>query len=109
VWLYRHEFIPYFAEIEDPADVERMIKKSQIKYDNKGNLVDVRTQRDIQLYQSWQAGNRQRNAELREYERMKAYYAGKDKEAPYATLAAFRRARRAQSDNYRESRKEWAN
>lgn len=105
----RHEFLPFFEEIEDPADVERLIKQSQIKYDSKGNLVDVRSQRDIQLYRAWQAGNRQRNTELHEYERMKAYYAGKGVDAPYATLAAFRRARRAQSDNYRESRKEWAN
>jgi hypothetical protein len=84
-----------------------MVKQSQIKYDSKGNLVDVRSQRDIQLYRAWQAGNRQRNAELHEYERMKAYYAGKGVDAPYSTLAAFRRARRAQSANYRESRKEW--
>ena len=49
----------------------------------------------------------QDNAELREYERMRAFYAGKDKESPYATLSAFRRARRAQSKNYLERRKEW--
>lgn len=105
----RHEFIPYFAEIEDPADVERMIKQSQIKYDSKGGLVDVRWQKDIEAYAQWQAGNRQRNAELHEYERMREYYAANGIDAPYSTLAAFRRARRAQSDNYRESRKEWAN
>ena len=104
----RHEFLPYYAEAEDPADVERMAKQSRIKYDSKGNLVDVRSQKDIELYQMWQAGNRERNAELREFERMKAYYDAKGIAAPYATLAAFRRARRAQSANYRESRKEWA-
>jgi hypothetical protein len=109
VRLYRHEFIPYFAEIEDPADVERMIKKSQIKYDSKGNLVDVRWQKDIQAYAAWQAVNRQRNDELHEYERMREYYAAKGIDAPYSTLGAFRRARRAQSDNYQASRKEWAN
>ena len=103
----RHEFIPYFEEMEAPEDVERMAKQSRIKYDKQGNLVDVRSQADIRSYQAWQAGNRQRNAELREYERMRAFYAGKDKEAPYATLSAFRRARRAQSKNYLESRKEW--
>ena len=103
----RHEFIPYFAEIEDPADVERMIKKSQIKYDSKGNLVDVRWQKDIQAYAAWQAGNRQRNDELHEYERMREYYAAKGIDAPYSTLAAFRRARRAESENYCASRKEW--
>ena len=90
----RHEFIPYFAEIEDPADVERMIKQSQIKYDSKGNLVDVRWQKDIQAYAQWQAGNRQRNDELHEYERMREYYAAKGIDAPYSTLGAFRTARR---------------
>ena len=104
----RHEFIPYFAEAEDPADLERMIKQSRIKYDSKGRLADVRTQRDIELYQAWQAGNRQRNTEMLEYNKMHEYYQAKGIDAPYATLAAFRRARRAQSENYRESRKEWA-
>lgn len=103
----RHEFIPYFEEMEAPEDVERMAKQSRIKYDKQGNLVDVRSQADIRSYQAWQAGNRQRNAELREYERMKAYYAGKGVDAPYSTLAAFRRARRAQSGAYIEIRKRW--
>jgi hypothetical protein len=103
----RHEFIPYFAEIEDPADVERMIKQSQIKYDSKGNLVDVRWQKDIQAYAAWQAGNRQRNDELHEYEKMKTYYDSKGELPPYETLAGFRRARRAQSDTYLESKKNW--
>lgn len=103
----RHEFIPYFAEAEDPADLERMIKQSRIKYDSKGRLADVRTQRDIELYQAWQAGNRQRNTEMLEYNKMREYYQAKGIDAPYSTLAAFRRARRAQSENYQESRKEW--
>lgn len=103
----RHEFIPYFEEMEDPADVARMAEKSKIKYDSKGNLVDVRWQKDIQGYAQWQAGNRQRNTELREYERMREYYAAKGVNAPYSTLGAFRRARRAQSDNFQASRKEW--
>lgn len=103
----RHEFIPYFAEIEDPADVERMIKQSQIKYDSNGGLVDVRWQKDIEAYAQWQAGNRQRNAELHEYERMREYYASNGIDAPYSTLGAFRRARRAGGEAYKASRKEW--
>ena len=103
----RHEFIPYFIEIEDPADVERMIKQSKIKYDSKGNLVDVRYQRDIELYQAWQAGNRQRNDELLEFEQMRAYYESRNEEPPYKTIGAFRRARRAQSESYKENRQVW--
>ena len=98
----RHEFIPYFIEIEDPADVERMIKRSKIKYDKQGNLLDVRFQKDIKGYAEWQAGNRQRNTELLEFERMKKHYAGREEEMPYKTLAGFRRARRAQAESYKE-------
>ena len=91
----RHEFIPYFEEIEDPADVEKAIERSRIKYDKNGELVDVRFQKDIKGYAAWQAGNRQLNREALEYDQMKAYYAGREDEMPYKSLGAFRRARRA--------------
>lgn len=97
----RHEFIPWFIELEDPADVQKAIKNSQIKYDSKGNLVDVRYQADIKGYAAWQAGNRQLNRELLEYERMQEHYAKKKQPAPYTTLAGFRRARRAQAESYK--------
>ena len=70
----RHEFIPWHEEIEDPADVQKAIKNSRIQYDEKGDLVDVRHQRDIEGYAQWQAGNRQLNREYLEYERMKDHY-----------------------------------
>ena len=75
--------------------MEKAIKNSVIQYDSKGNLVDVRSQSAIELYKRWQAGNRQRNDEFNEYERMKAHYEAQGQEPPYKTLAAFRRARRA--------------
>lgn len=31
----RHEFIPWFIEMEAPADVEKAIKDSKIKYDKQ--------------------------------------------------------------------------
>lgn len=105
----RHEFIPYYPEIEDPKDVEKAIKDSKIKYDNKGNLVDVRYQKDIESYAQWQAGNRQLNDELREFNAMQAHYKGRESEMPYKSLAAFRRAKRAKSELYEKSRKEWKN
>lgn len=101
----RHEFVPWFIEMEAPDDVQKAIKNSQIKYDSKGNLVDVRYQADIKGYAAWQAGNRQLNRELLEYERMKAYYESKGLDAPYTTLAGFRRARR--SDNLSPAFKAW--
>jgi hypothetical protein len=104
----RHEFIPWYEEMEAPEDVEKAIRKSKIKYDNQGELVDVRHQADIKAYQSWQAGNRQLNRELHEYEQMQAYYKSKGEEAPYKSLASFRRARRAQAQSYKDNRKEWS-
>lgn len=101
----RHEFIPWFEEQEDPADVEKAIKNSKIKYDKQGNLVDVRFQKDIELYAQWQAGNRQRNEELLDFQRMQKYYG---KNAPYKTLGAFRREARKpvgeQSNTFRSMR-----
>ena len=64
----------------------------------------MRFQKDIKGYAAWQAGNRQLNRELLEYERMKAYYAGREDEMPYKSLGAFRRARRAQTETYRSIR-----
>ena len=90
----RHEFIPWFEEMESPEDVKEAIKNSKIKYDKKGNLVDVRYQRDIEGYAAWQAGNRQLNRELLEYNHMKEYYG---ENAPYKTLGAFRREARKPS------------
>ena len=74
--------------MEAPADVEKAIKDSKIKYDKQGNLVDVRTQKDIEAYQAWQSGNRQLNRETLEYEKMKTYYAGREDEMPYKTLGS---------------------
>ncbi len=93
----RHEFIPWFIEMEAPEDVEKAIAKSKIKYDRQGNLVDVRYQKDIKAYQEWQAGNRQLNRELLEFQRMQEHYAKREQPAPYTTLAGFRRARRENS------------
>ena len=64
----------------------------------------MRFKSDIEGYQAWQAGNRQRNTELLEFERMKSHYAGREDEMPYKTLAGFRRARRAQAESYKKIR-----
>ena len=104
----RHEFIPWFLEMESAEDIQKAIKNSKIKYDSKGDLIDVRNQKDIKAYAAWQAGNRQLNTEYKEFEEMQAYYKAQHKTPPYDTLAGFRRARRAQSAQYKESKKEWA-
>lgn len=101
----RHEFIPWFPEMEAPEDVEKAIKDSRIKYDRQGNLVDVRYQKDIKGYAAWQAGNRQLNRELLEYERMRKHYEGREDDMPYKTLGSFRKARR--SDNLSPAFKKW--
>ena len=56
---------------------KRHIAKSKIKYDSKGDLIDVRYQKDIKAYAEWQAGNRQLNAENKEFAQMQAYYKSK--------------------------------
>ena len=101
----RHEFIAYYEDLEDPKDVERMIKASKIKYDHQGNLVDVRFQKDIEAYAAWQVGNRQLNRELLEYGRMREYYQGREEEMPYKSLGTFRTARR--SNNLSPAFKKW--
>jgi hypothetical protein len=93
----RHEFIPFYEEMETPEDIEKAIQNSKIKYDKQGQLIDVRYQKDIKAYQAWQAGNRQLNAEYLEFERMRKHYAGRENEMPYKTLAGFRRARRVRN------------
>ena len=98
----RHEFIPYFEEIESPEDVQKSIRDSKIEYDKNGDLIDVRFQKDIKAYAAWQAGNRQLNHEALEFQKMQAHY-GED--SPYKTLGAFRRARR--SDNLSPTFKKW--
>ena len=62
----------------------------------------MRFQKDIEAYAAWQVGNRQLNRELLEFQRMKAYYG---ENAPYKTLAGFRRTRR--SDNISPALKAW--
>lgn len=42
-----------------------------------------------------------------EFQRMQEHYAKKKQPAPYTTLAGFRRARRAQAESYKHSRKAW--
>ena len=100
----RHEFIPWFEEIEAPEDVEKAIRNSKIQYDKNGELVDVRYQRDIKGYAEWQAGNRQLNRELLEFQQMKDHYAGREDKMPYKTLGSFRRASRAQTETYKAIR-----
>ena len=101
----RHEFVAWYIDMEDEADVKKAIEKSKILYDKKGELVDVRFQKDVKGYAEWQSGNRQRNEEFKQYEAMKAYYESRGEEVPYKTLAGFRRAKRANSKEYKEVKK----
>ena len=102
----RHEFIPWFIEMEAPETVKTEIKHSKILYTEEGELQDVRFQKDIESYQAWQAGNRQLNTELLEYRKMQAHYKGRE-DIPYKSLASFRRARRA--DELSPAYKAWRN
>lgn len=67
--------------------------------------MDVRYQKDIKSYAAWQAGNRQLNREMLEFQRMQEHYAKKKQPAPYTTLGSFRKARR--SDTLSPAFKKW--
>lgn len=101
----RHEFIPFYLDMESEDDIKKAISKSKIKYDKNGDLVDVRYQKDIKGYAAWQAGNRQLNTEYKEFLQMQSHFQKKNKPAPYSTLGGFKRARR--SDNLSPAFKAW--
>ena len=94
--------------MESDEDIQKAIAKSKIKYDSKGDLIDVRYQKDIKAYAEWQAGNRQLNAENKEFAQMQAYYKAKGETPPYTTLAGFKRARRAKAQSYKDNKKVWS-
>ena len=71
--------------------------------------MDVRFQKDIELYQAWQAGNRQLNREYLEYEQMRKYYAGREEDMPYKSLGAFRREARKPREKQSAIMRAWRN
>lgn len=82
----RCEFIPYYAEMQTPEQLQNDIRQSNRPWK------DSRTMRQKNDYQAWQAKNRQYRDELNEYYAMKNTL-GND--MPYKTIGSFRRAVRS--------------
>jgi N-acetylneuraminic acid mutarotase len=77
---------------------EEFLKQSNRSFKPDADSRDFQqTERLRKEYAQGQAKMRQWNAELVEYERMKAHYKSLGEEPPYKTLGAFRRAKRAGS------------
>ena len=99
----RHTWTPYHIELYTKEQQEEDRKRSNRSFKpDTDSRAFQQTERMREEYAKGQAKMRQWNAEIVEYERMKAFY-GKD--MPYKTLGGFRRAKRAQTESYIATRK----
>lgn len=102
----RHSWSPYREEMYTEEQREKDKKQSNRSFKPDTDSRDFQqAERLRKQYAQGQAKMRQWNAELVEYERMKAYYKLLGEEPPYKTLGGFRRAKRAGSESYKEARK----
>ncbi|MBR0189025.1 MAG: hypothetical protein IJQ23_01410 [Clostridia bacterium] len=92
----RHEFIPFIEEFYTDEEMQELIKNSnhfeELSPDN----------RIFKTYNKNQALLRQWNEERHEFNKMQAEYKARGEEPPYTTLGGFRRARRAESTEYKK-------
>lgn len=102
----RHSWSPYREEMYTKEQQEEFLKQSNRSFKPDTDSRDFQqAERLRKEYAQGQAKMRQWNAELVEYERMKAHYKSIGEEPPYKTLGGFRRAKRAGSESYKEARK----
>jgi hypothetical protein len=105
----RHSWSPYRVELYTDKELEEMRKKSNRSWKPDGDGKSFQqTEKARAEYARGQQLMRQWNAEIVEYEKMKAYYKSIGEEPPYKTLGGFRRAKRAQSTAYADNKKEWS-
>lgn len=88
----RHSWTPYHIELytKEQQDEDRKRSNRSFKPDTDSRAFQ-QTERMREEYAKGQAKMRQWNAEIVEYERMKAHYKSLGEEPPYKTLGAFRR------------------
>lgn len=91
----RHEFIPYFEELQPPGALRKDIERSSRPFK------DSREAKEREAYTKWQEQNRRRNGELKEYTDLKAKLGD---EMPYKDIGSFRRAARAGTEQYKALR-----
>ena len=94
----RHQFLPYNPKIHAKEMDDEGRKSKQVSSFKESD-------NNAKQYAKWQAGNRQRNDEMIEYEQMQRLFAANNINVPYTSLGGFRRAKRTNSSAYKDSRR----
>lgn len=104
----RHSWSPYHVELYSEEERRQALERSNRtwKPDGDGRLFQ-QTERARAEYSKGQQLMRQWNAEIVEYERMKAYYAEQGQEPPYRSLGAFRREVRKPHEKQSPAMRAW--
>lgn len=106
----RHSWSPYHAELYSEEERRHALERSNRTWKPDGDgRVFQQTERARAEYAHGQQLMRQWNAEIVEYERMKAYYKSNGKEPPYKTLGAFRREARKPREKQSQIMRQWRN
>lgn len=106
----RHSWSPYHAELYNEEENRQILERSNRTWTPDG---DGRHFQQTEIlreeYARGQQKMRQWNAEIVEYERMKAYYTEQGQEKPYKSLSAFRREVRKPVEKQAPAIKKWRN
>ncbi len=105
----RHSWSPYHAELYTDDEKREALERSNRSWMPDGNGRHFQQmEKAREAYAIGQQKQREWNAEILEYERMKAHYKGIGEEPPYKTLGAFRRAKRANAESYEAKKGVWS-
>lgn len=104
----RHSWSPYHMELYSEEERRQALERSNRTWKPDGDgRVFQQTERARAEYSKGQQLMRQWNAEIVEYERMKAYYAEQGQEPPYKSLGAFRREVRKPHEKQSPAMRSW--
>ena len=104
----RHSWSIYHIELYSEEERRQALERSNRTWKPDGDgRVFQQTERARAEYSKGQQLMRQWNAEIVEYERMKAYYAEQGQEPPYKSLGAFRREVRKPHEKQSPAMRAW--
>ncbi len=104
----RHSWSPYHVELYSEEERRQALERSNRTWKPDGDgRVFQQTEQARAEYSKGQQLMRQWNAEIVEYERMKAYYAEQGQEPPYKSLGAFRREVRKPHEKQSPAMRAW--
>lgn len=104
----RHSWSPYHVELYSEEEKRQALERSNRTWKPDGDgRVFQQTEQARAEYSKGQQLMRQWNAEIVEYERMKAYYAEQGQEPPYKSLGAFRREVRKSREQQSPAMQSW--